>query len=65
MLCTLFSSKDMACVRELDALAGKAGLRDRFLLVVCGADTVPDSPADFQIRSAAGAAEWVVNRWRN
>ena len=65
VLCTLFSPKDMESVRRLDAEARRCGLRDRFLLVVSGAEPGPDSPADFQSRSAAAAAEWVVSRWRS
>lgn len=68
VICAVFSRADLASVRGLDQLARACGLRDRFSLLVSGAQTEhgddTDALSDYPDHRAAAVAEWVARAWR-
>lgn len=68
VVCAVFSRADLASVRRLDELARARGLRDRFSLLVSGAQTEHgddiDALSDYPDHRAAAVAEWVARAWR-
>ncbi len=68
VICTVFSRLDFDRVRELEESAREQGLRDRFDLLISGAEMEREAGApplsDCGDHRAAAVAEWVVNRWR-
>lgn len=68
VVCVAFSRADLERVRRLDRQAAALGIRDRFDLLVTGAQMEHGDgsgvPWDCPDHRAAAVAEWVVRRWR-
>ena len=68
VICAVFSKADLRRVRQLDSQARALGIRDRFSLLISGAQMEhgdgSDSPSDCPDHRAAAIAEWVVHRWK-
>lgn len=67
-VCAIFSDRDLESVGELHRTAVSEGLRDSFLLAVCGAEHGSYRTEDFRLdcpeHRAAAVAEWVADRWK-
>ncbi|MBQ7183963.1 MAG: hypothetical protein IJR97_08245 [Clostridia bacterium] len=67
-VCAIFSDRDLESVGELHRRAESEGLRDSFLLAVCGAEHGSYGAEDFRLdcpeHRAAAVAEWVAHRWK-
>ena len=66
VICTAFSRADLKRIRVLDKRARELGIRDRFSLLVSGAQLEhggDDAVSDCPDHRAAAVAEWVVQRW--
>ncbi len=67
-VCAIFSDRDFESVRELHRMAESEGLRDSFLLAVCGAEHGAYRAEDFRLdcpeHRAGAVAEWVAHRWK-
>lgn len=68
VVCTVFSQADFTRVRQLDRQARALGIRDRFHLLISGAQMEhgdgPDLASDCPDHRAAAIAEWVVRTWK-
>ena len=68
VICAIFSDEDMDTVAELHRKAVDKGLRDSFLLAVCGAEHGARKAEDFRLdcpeHRAAAVAEWVADTWK-
>ena len=68
VVCAVFSRADLERVRRLDRQSRALGIRDRFHLLVSGAQMEHSEgsllPSDFSDHRAAAVAEWVVRKWK-
>lgn len=68
VICAIFSDEDLDTVAELHRRAESEGLRDRFLLAVCGAEHGARKTEGFRLdcpeHRAAAVAEWVADTWK-
>ena len=68
VICAVFTRADLRHVLRLHERAEALGIRDRFRLLVSGAqaehDDARDIPLDYPDFRAAAVAEWVVRTWK-